>query len=351
MDERDPRAWNDENPAQSGRGADEEREVRELLELAGPRPELPAGDLDAIVAAGRVAWRDAVGEPAVVRRPGMTRITALAAAVVVALGIGWWWSATRSGELDGEGGGGGAGEPVAQCVAAWDAREPLEGRTFVAGTAIETGDGTGPLPSRLALRLSSGIEVRLDADTRLRLASATEVELERGAVYVDTGAASGTGLAVRTPFGVARDVGTRFQVRLGDHEAPLRVRVRDGSVVVERGSETRLAAAGEAIVVRGDGVMERRRASGYGPAWNWVTATAPRFELEGRTLAQLLEWVSRETGWVVRYEDPGLAAAADDVVLHGSLGDLRPDQAPFAVLPGAGLEGEFDEGTLVVRRR
>lgn len=350
MDERDPIAWNDESPDQSGRAADEERQVRELLERAGPRPELPAEDLDAIVAAGRVAWRESVGESTVVRQPGRARIAALAAAVVVALGIGWWWSATRSGELDGDGGRGGAGEPVARYVTVWDAREPLEGRTLVAGTAIETGDGTGPLPRRLALRLRSGIEVRLDAGTRLRLASAAEVELDRGAVYVDTGAGSGT-LAVRTPFGVARDVGTRFEVRLGDGETPLSVRVRDGSVAVEHGGEIRLAAAGEAIVVRGDGVMERRQAPEYGPAWNWVTATAPRFELEGRTLAQLLEWVSRETGWAVRYDDPGLAAAADDVVLHGSLGDLRPDQAPFAVLPGAGLEGELDEGTLVVRRR
>ena len=36
----------------------------------------------------------------------------------------------------------------------------------------------------------------------------------------------------------------------------------------------------------------------------------------------------------------GLAAAAEGITLHGSLGDLRPDQAPFAVLPGAGLDGE-----------
>jgi hypothetical protein len=52
----------------------------------------------------------------------------------------------------------------------------------------------------------------------------------------------------------------------------------------------------------------------------------------------------------VRFSEPELAGSADAIVLHGDLNGLRPDQAPFAVLPGAGLEGELDDGVLVVRR-
>lgn len=351
MDEHDPKARNQAGSDRAGRTEDDDRDVRELLERAGPRPELPADDLEVIVAAGRTAWRDVVGEPAVRRRRGKGGIAALAAAVVLAIAVGWWWTATRFGGLEQDEGRLGAGEPVARIVEAWDAPEPLEGRTLVAGTAVETGDGAGSLARRLALRLGSGTDVRLDTGSRLRLASAAEVELERGAIYVDAGSGSGSHLAVRTPFGVVRDVGTRFQVRLDDGEAPMSVRVRDGRVAVERAGVSRVAAAGEAIVVREDGTMERYPAPGHGPAWGWATATAPRFELEGRTLAQLLDWVSRETGWSVRYQDPDLASTAHEVVLHGSIDDLRPDQAPFAVLPGAGLEGELENGTLAVRRR
>jgi hypothetical protein len=104
------------------------------------------------------------------------------------------------------------------------------------------------------------------------------------------------------------------------------------------------------MVVRTDGSFVRREAPGHGPAWDWVVATAPAFELEGSTLGELLAWVSRETGWRVRFSEPELAGSADAIVLHGDLNGLRPDQAPFAVLPGAGLEGELDDGVLVVRR-
>jgi ferric-dicitrate binding protein FerR (iron transport regulator) len=190
----------------------------------------------------------------------------------------------------------------------------------------------------------------------VRLVSATEVELEAGAVYVDTGSdpspgqASGGHLVVRTPYGTARDIGTRFLVRLDPEDAPLSVRVRDGRVELERRGALHEAGGGEEMVVRTDGSFVRREAPGHGPAWDWVVATAPAFELEGSTLSELLAWVSRETGWRVRFSEPELAGSADAIVLHGDLNGLRPDQAPFAVLPGAGLEGELDDGVLVVRR-
>ena len=89
----------------------------------------------------------------------------------------------------------------------------------------------------------------------------------------------------------------------------------------------------------------------YGPGWEWVLAAAAGFEVEGRSLEEFLAWVSHETGWQVRFEDPALAASARPIVLHGAIGNLPPDQAPFAVLPGAGLEGKLEGKTLVIRSR
>jgi hypothetical protein len=72
------------------------------------------------------------------------------------------------------------------------------------------------------------------------------------------------------------------------------------------------------------------------------------FDLEGRTVQEFLDWVARETGWQIRFADDRLADSARKIVLHGGMGKLRPDRAPFAILPGAGLEGELRSGILIV---
>jgi ferric-dicitrate binding protein FerR (iron transport regulator) len=352
-------------------GRDEDhldREAAELLAVAGPRPEIPEEDLEAIIAAGRRVWRAGVEEREAARRsrfrPAAGWAVGLAAALALAVGIGWWW--TAGGGPGSDDPPGGAATVVARVIGAWEAPAGFEGREMTAGATVETGPAGGELPRRLALRLGpdsgpgsgsdpgsdpeGGTELRLDEATRVRLVSATEVELEAGAIYVDTGADGGRSLAVGTPYGTARDIGTRFLVRLDPEAAALSVRVRDGRVELERRGALHEAGGGEEMVVRTDGSFVRREAPGHGPAWDWVVATAPAFELEGSTLGELLAWVSRETGWRVRFSEPELAGSADAIVLHGDLNGLRPDQAPFAVLPGAGLEGELDDGVLVVRR-
>jgi hypothetical protein len=83
-----------------------------------------------------------------------------------------------------------------------------------------------------------------------------------------------------------------------------------------------------------------------------MDAAAP-FEIEGSTVAEMLAWVARETGWTVRYEDEDLARAARQMPFEGggrAARELRPDQAAFYLLPGARLEGRLEHGTLTVRR-
>ena len=87
--------------------------------------------------------------------------------------------------------------------------------------------------SRVGLRLSGGVSVRLDHGSRARLLSATAIELGAGALYVDSGPES-PDLEVHTSFGVVRDIGTQFEIRLD--AASLRVRVRSGVVEVHRGA-------------------------------------------------------------------------------------------------------------------
>jgi ferric-dicitrate binding protein FerR (iron transport regulator) len=347
MDERDHRTT--DGPSPPG----EEEAVRRLLEMAGPRPPIPQEDLDAISAAARLAWREevrkragaAVARP---RRPLRALALGLAAALALAIGLAGWWG-SRSDRVP----------PTAAWVEAVTggvhlgaAANPITaGEPVPLGAALRSG-GAGS-EGRASLRLAGGATVRLDAGTRLRFASAGALELEHGALYVDTGSGPRrpTAIEVRTPLGTVRDVGTRFAVRIVEPgKAALLVRVRDGEVLTEHRGRTYRTPAGRELTLHRDGTVESRGVATHGAEWDWVLRAAPGFDIEGRNLREFLDWVSRETGWRVLFADSGLADSAAKIVLHGGIGDLRPDRAPFAVLPGAGLSGKLEDGTLVIRR-
>lgn len=358
--------------------AAEEGEVRRLLERAGPRDAVPPEDLEPIKAAFRTAWQEHVdgSRPQAPRRePGRRsgrlagwQLAALAASLLLVLGLGWWlW------RIAAPAGAGPAArvESLAGRVTARDidrgGREgpdgaaratPLaDGAEVPAGAVLETAGAGEPAVGRAALRLAGGASLRLDAGSRVRLVSASLIELERGAVYLDSGGGSRRPRAVevRTPLGTAREVGTQFEVRLlGLGEAAaLRVRVREGAVRVDRSGGSAapyLTGAGVELTLRADGSVARRRIAGHGAPWAWVLAAAPPLAIEGLTLQQFLDRVARETGWTIRYADPDLAASARSIVVHGNLGDLRPDEAPDVVLPGAGLRHELAGDVLIVRK-
>lgn len=327
-----------------------EEEVRRLIEEAGPRPPVPQEDLDAIMAAAHSAWREQVRRRTETRARPPVRAwaaAALAAAVLIAVGLLWWQGQRKA--------------QVPLMIARLEAARSsllLESGADAAPRRLAVGEEIprGALlrtegPGGASLRVTGGTTLRLAAGTRLRLATATAFDLEQGAIYLDTGGESRSeAVTVRTPVATAKDIGTQFAVALVGSPEAMHVRVREGAVSVERGGSSYLAPAGQELLLRRDGTLELREIAGHGSEWDWVVNAAPPFEIEGRTLRQLLDWVSRENGWQVRFAEESLAAEAEGIVLHGSLGGLRPDQAPFAVLPGAGLEGELKEGVLTVRR-
>lgn len=272
--------------------------MRHLLEEAGPRPEVPPEDLAKIKAAFRAEWRERVRR----RRAPDRRLWLLAASVLLAAGLGWWlWPAPPS--------------------------------SRVTGAELEA--------ERPAAFQLEGASLRLDAGSRVLLVSASEIRLERGAVYVDS---QGTRtVAVHTPLGTVTEIGTRFEVRLLG--SAVRVRVREGAVLVV----SHRADAGTELTLHADATVTRSRIASWGPEWSWVLKAAPPLRIEGLTLKEVLDQIVRETGWTIRYEDPGLAASAGEIVVHGDVGHLAPDQALEVVLPGAGLDHEVVDGVLILK--
>jgi ferric-dicitrate binding protein FerR (iron transport regulator) len=331
------------------RGTDPQGRVDEtigaLVRLAGPRPPVPEESALRVRAAVHAGWRRKVR--ARHARSVLMWGGALATAASLSLLLVSRPSGTRETKplpivarlerLTG----------MASQVRSDGTRAALlsSGQTVSAGSVLETGP-TG----RAALRLAGGSSLRMDVSTRFHLRSATELDLERGAVYLDSDPRrmEGDAVAIRTPHGLVRERGTQFETRLVS--GTLRLRVREGHVGLEREAGPVGAAAGEELEIKA-GQVSRSRVSLQGRAWDWVLQIAPGIELEGATLSDFLDWVARETHRPIRFEDVRAASSAASIRLHGSVNGMTPEEALAAVLPTCGFAHRSSGREVVLVRR
>ncbi len=283
------------------------------------------------------------------RRQPSPLFLALAATLALALGAGWWWTgrvptqATQVAatlELS-------RGDVRVAGAADSVGSGPAPGQPLSVGARIETGDGE---ESQVALRLGGGQSVRLNAATTVVLAAADRLELARGTLYVDTGgdAAAAHPVEIATSVGVVRDIGTQFEVQIGDGEAALlRVRVREGAISLSNGG-THEAVAGEELHLDAAGTLSRGAVPRTGAAWSWVQQVAPSLDIEGASLVTYLEWVARETGWEIDFAPEALEESLAAVSLHGSIEGLTPQESLGVVLPGSGLGWTESDGRLIL---
>ena len=221
-----------------------------------------------------------------------------------------------------------------------------------AGAFLKAGDRVAVGPNRLlldvgtaTLRLPGGAAVRVNSGSSLQLTATDVVVLDRGAVYIDSGGK--TSLEVRTRFGVVRDIGTRFEVRLT--ATALRVRVRDGAVQVRHNRQRHDGHPGDEIMLDASGALTRHTIPVNGPDWAWTTGAITPFELEGRSLHEFLYWIADENGWQLQFADAAVEDKARTTTLHGSIQGLTPEQALAAVLPTSGVEHQLAAGVLSIR--
>jgi ferric-dicitrate binding protein FerR (iron transport regulator) len=193
------------------------------------------------------------------------------------------------------------------------------------GESIQTDDR-----SRAALRFGDGMSLRLDHGTIVRIASADELVLTAGALYVDSKAENPQPLTIRTDAGSVRHVGTQYQVRT--HADEMEVSVREGRVMIANAAGTSSGVAGEKIRVTPRGEVVRSTVAAHDPTWQWAAHAAPLFDINERTFAAFAEWVARETGRKVIYASSAAQNAANAVRLRGSIDGLDPDTALNAVL-------------------
>ena len=141
---------------------------------------------------------------------------------------------------------------------------------------------------------------------------ARTIQLERGAIYLDSGASTPGSFTVRTASGTIRDIGTRFEVRLlrqgfggqRDLHVPLSIKVRHGAVQLERTGRIDRAPIGTELRVRAEGTVSTTPIDPFAADWAWTTEAAPTFIVENATLEAFLQWAAarrRMDDCVVRF--------------------------------------------------
>jgi ferric-dicitrate binding protein FerR (iron transport regulator) len=226
--------------------------------------------------------------------------------------------------------------------AADDARPVQAGREIVAGETVVTDSTT-----RAALRLADRISIRLDSNTTLAALGRDRLELRAGTVYVDAGEPERgyLPLEIVTAAGPVRHVGTQYQIHSRGERVTISVREGRVALAGPRGMET--AQAGEQLAVSPNGELTRGSLAAHDSIWAWTLQIAPPFHIEGQSLATFLEWAARETGRTLEYGSPGVAAAARDLRLRGSIANLTPDAALAAVLSTTQFELTTSEQNLI----
>jgi ferric-dicitrate binding protein FerR (iron transport regulator) len=223
------------------------------------------------------------------------------------------------------------------------------GQTIAAGSHIRT-----TATSRATVTLIDGAELRIDANTSATLVDPQTIQLEHGAIYLDSGGSTPGRFTVRTASGTVRDIGTRFEVRAGllrqgfGGQGDLRIRVRDGAVQLERAGRIDRAQKGTELVARADGTVSTRSVDPFAADWAWTTAAAPPFVVENATLEAFLQWAAREGGWTIEWSD-ALRQRARTTILHGAIDGMTPAEALDMVLPTCGLSPAFVNGKLRLR--
>jgi ferric-dicitrate binding protein FerR (iron transport regulator) len=319
--------------------------IERLLKLAGSRPQPDAERKAEFKRTLHTEWHRVTAPPSRVHTLGWTAgIVAAAAAVLVMVWLPFWDSSpqvlpsTVLGRIV-------RSEGVVRSLSMSDASAP--GHPVTVGDQIRPDtliDTTGG--GRVAVSLDDGISLRIDVGSRIAIVRERVVRLDQGAVYLDSRVDKSRPVVVQTQNGDVRDIGTQFDVRIDN--STLRVRVREGEVIVDRRGSAISARAGESLRIDPQGRYERAAVPVFGPEWDWTAAIAPQFQLEGSTVQQFLDWVGREQGWRWRFVDADTARRAARIVTHGSVEGYTPEEALAIVLPTCGLSFVRNQDEVIV---
>ena len=283
-----------------------EKSFEDLLGHASPRPAPSTADSDSARTAVRAEWLNITH-----KRRRQRRIVTFAAAASVLLALAVVVNLTNMPVV--------SAAQVASIdksigsiyVLGEQSRLQATGNlsSIAAGQTIVTGEDSG-----LGLMWGSGGSLRIDDNSRITFVSANSIELEKGRVYFDS-MDTDVALEIQTAFGSVRHLGTQYITSI-DKQA-LRVSVRDGRVSVDGLYYDEIAEAREQLTLSGRARPEVLSILPYGDEWIWIEATAPLSSFDGKTIYEFLQWVARETGFEIEFDNPDVEIIARKETVSG----------------------------------
>lgn len=314
--------------------------IGDLLRMAGGPSEIAAQRRDRVHDAVYAQWQ---AHHRARRGRAIRGLAALAAAVVLA---GFLFVVARPDRTPFPNPG-----PTAQVErfagqVTWSMEGEDKARPLQSGTEIPSGSAiSSAATGRASLRLATGASLRLDHNTRLLLRSPTQLRVVSGTVYVDA-ARENQAVRIQTDLADVRDIGTQFEVMVG--EDAIRVRVREGGVLINNDALQTRAVAGEEVVLHASDKLEKRSIPRVGPLWQWVMAIAPVPRLNDLSVDGFLHWYSRESGRKIRYLDSDLDRELGGVVVLGPTDQFSIHDALETVMATSGLRYTQTEDELQI---
>lgn len=217
---------------------------------------------------------------------------------------------------------------------------------------IHVGDTirTGP-DSRVSLAWNSGGSLRIDQDSEIRFVSPDAVRLVSGSLYFDSLPYDRKDeepplFSVETVAGRLSHVGTQFMATVKGEDVSLGV--REGQVLVDGPKFKFLAQPGDRLIINADGMREKQLVEAYDQSWRWAEDIAPAFSPAGRTVLEMVTWISRETGRPFHFRSTSAEVNAAETKLVG-LDDVSPGQALRTMPFATDLRFEIVNDEIVIR--
>ena len=319
-----------------------------LIRSAGRRIEPPLSAREQTLAIALEAWQEKSAHTRHRRAAGWLAVgSAVAAGVVAVVLHDWTWRtpvgvpAVPVARLER-----GIGAVETRLTGEQDWRLLDDQMPLVGAARVRTSPG-----GRAAIRLASGVSLRLAESTEVAFAKPPLLELATGRVYIDNdGRNPGARVEVITSIANVTDVGTQFEVAISGDQ--YRLRVRQGRVELRHGAASIDGVAGDELTIGEDGAIARTSIAPTDDAWRWVESIATAPDVNDRPVTDLLNWVARETGRSIRFQDVSVERRAASTILHGSIQNLAPLDALSVMLATTDLDYvELADGTLLIQAR
>ncbi len=152
-------------------------------------------------------------------------------------------------------------------------------------------------------------------------------------------------MTIMTDHGAVTHVGTQYMTRADG--SILTISVREGEVRLESQSTVESASAGQQLQIQGGTAVSVVNIKPYGENWQWIEQMSPSISTQGRSIDELIAWVSHETGLDFKYGSEEVEGRAKKGLLIGPENiDSEPMSALEFWMPATDLTWSIEDGVI-----